>query len=96
VSCSSSFKIADDQGLLLLDLKDLQAMVRFVGDHAASFRTTYGNVSAASIGAIQRSLLTLEQQGGTQFFGEPALELEDLMQTGAGGAASSTSSPPTN
>jgi uncharacterized protein len=79
------FKIADDQGLLLLDLKDLQAMLRFVGDNAADFRTTYGNISAASIGAIQRSLLTLEQQGGTQFFGEPALELEDLMQTGAGG-----------
>jgi hypothetical protein len=79
------FKIADDQGLLLLDLKDLQAMVRFVGDHAADFRTAYGNISAASIGAIQRSLLTLEQQGGAQFFGEPALDLEDLLQTGAGG-----------
>jgi hypothetical protein len=79
------FKIADDQGLLLLDLKDLQAMLRFVGDHAADFRTTYGNISAASIGAIQRSLLTLEQQGGAGFFGEPALDLEDLMQTGAGG-----------
>ncbi|HXV21144.1 MAG TPA: helicase HerA-like domain-containing protein [Desulfuromonadales bacterium] len=79
------FKIADDQGLLLLDLKDLQAMVRFVGDHAADFRTTYGNVSAASVGAIQRSLLALEQQGGARFFGEPALDLEDLMQTGAGG-----------
>jgi len=79
------FKIADDQGLLLLDLKDLQAMVRFVGEHAAEFRTTYGNVSAASIGAIQRSLLSLEQQGGANFFGEPALDLDDLLQTGAGG-----------
>jgi DNA helicase HerA-like ATPase len=79
------FKIADDKGLLLLDLKDLQAMLRFVGDRAADFRTTYGNISAASIGAIQRSLLALEQQGGAGFFGEPALDLEDLMQTGAGG-----------
>lgn len=79
------FKIADDQGLLLLDLKDLQAMVRFVGDHAADFRTSYGNISAASVGAIQRSLLSLEQQGGTNFFGEPALDLDDLLQTGTGG-----------
>ncbi len=79
------FKIADDQGLLLLDLKDLQAMVRFVGDHAGEFRTAYGNISAASIGAIQRSLMTLEQQGGELFFGEPALNLDDLLQTGPGG-----------
>jgi len=79
------FKVADDQGLLLLDLKDLQAMVRFIGDHAADFRTTYGNISTASIGAIQRSLLALEQQGAEQFFGEPALNLDDLMQTGPGG-----------
>ncbi len=79
------FKIADDQGMLLLDLKDLQAMVRFVGDNAKDFRTTYGNVSPASIGAIQRSLLALEQQGAEHFFGEPALNLDDLMQTGAGG-----------
>jgi DNA helicase HerA-like ATPase len=79
------FKIADDQGLLLLDLKDLQAMVRFVGDHAADFRTAYGNISAASIGAIQRGLLALEQQGGERFFGEPALMLEDLLQTAADG-----------
>ncbi len=79
------FKIADDQGLLLLDLKDLQAMVRFVGDHAADFRTTYGNISAASIGAIQRSLLALEQQGGARLFGEPALDLEDFLQTGPEG-----------
>lgn len=75
------FKVADDQGLLLLDLKDLQAMVRFVGDNAKDFRTTYGNVSPASIGAIQRALLSLEQQGAELFFGEPALNLDDLMQT---------------
>ena len=79
------FKVADDQGLLLLDLKDLQAMVRFVGDNPADFRTSYGNVSSASIGAIQRALLTLEQQGGEMFFGEPALNLDDFMQTGADG-----------
>jgi len=79
------FKIADDQGMLLLDLKDLQAMVRYVGDNAKDFRTEYGNVSAASIGAIQRALLTLEQQGAESFFGEPALNLDDLMQTGPGG-----------
>jgi DNA helicase HerA-like ATPase len=79
------FKVADDQGLLLLDLKDLQAMIRFVGDNAAEFKTTYGNVSKASIGAIQRNLLSLEQQGAEQFFGEPALDLADLMQTGPDG-----------
>ena len=79
------FKIADDQGLLLLDLKDLQALVRFVGDNAKDFRTSYGNVSTASIGAIQRALLALEQQGAEHFFGEPALNLDDLMQTGPGG-----------
>jgi hypothetical protein len=75
------FKIADDNGFLLLDLKDLKAMAQFAGDHADSFKTRYGNVSAASIGAIQRNLLALEQQGGETFFGEPALNLEDLMQT---------------
>ena len=75
------FKVADDQGMLLLDLKDLQAMIRFVGDNAKEFRTTYGNISSASIGAIQRSLLTLEHQGAEVFFGEPALNLDDLMQT---------------
>ena len=75
------FKVADDQGLLLLDLKDLRAMVQHVGEHAAEFKTKYGNVSAASIGAIQRGLLTLEEQGGTSFFGEPMLDIEDLMQT---------------
>jgi len=75
------FKVADDQGLLLLDLKDLRAMVQHVGEHAAEFKTKYGNVSAASIGAIQRGLLTLEEQGGDSFFGEPMLDIEDLMQT---------------
>jgi DNA helicase HerA-like ATPase len=75
------FKIADDNGLLLLDLKDLRAMVQFVGDNAAQFKTQYGNVSAASIGAIQRGLLALEEQGGDRFFGEPMLDIADLMQT---------------
>ena len=80
------FKVADDRGLLLLDLKDLRAMLQEVGVHAAELKTSYGNVSAASIGAIQRGLLALEQQGGDRFFGEPALDLEDLIQTrdGAG------------
>jgi uncharacterized protein len=79
------FKIADDQGLLLLDLKDLRAMVQHVGEHARDFTTAYGNVSAASIGAIQRNLLTLEEQGGDAFFGEPMLDINDLMQTDADG-----------
>jgi DNA helicase HerA-like ATPase len=76
-----AFKIADDNGMLLLDLKDLRAMLQHVGDNAAQFKTQYGNVSAASIGAIQRGLLALEEQDGDKFFGEPALDLEDLMQT---------------
>ncbi|SDL95927.1 hypothetical protein SAMN05428957_101301 [Oryzisolibacter propanilivorax] len=75
------FKIADDQGLLLLDLKDLRAMVQHVGDNAKQFTTEYGNVSSASIGAIQRALLGLEQQGGDRFFGEPMLDIDDLLQT---------------
>ncbi|OGP93480.1 MAG: ATP-binding protein [Deltaproteobacteria bacterium RBG_16_48_10] len=79
------FKIADDSGLLLLDLKDLRAMAQFVGDHADQFKTQYGNISTASIGAIQRSLLTLGEQGGDKFFGEPALNLQDLMQTDTSG-----------
>jgi DNA helicase HerA-like ATPase len=79
------FKIADDHGLLLLDLKDLQAMARYVGDNAARFRTQYGNIAAASIGAIQRNLLGLEQQGADRVFGEPALNLDDLLQTSATG-----------
>jgi DNA helicase HerA-like ATPase len=78
------FKIADDQGLLLLDLKDLRAMVQNVGENAKQFTSEYGNISAASIGAIQRGLLTLEQQGGDKFFGEPMLDIADLMQAGVG------------
>ena len=79
------FKIADDQGLLLLDLKDLRAMVQHVGDNAKNFTTEYGNVAPASIGAIQRGLLTLEEQGGDIFFGEPMLDINDLMQVDANG-----------
>lgn len=78
------FKIADDNGWLLLDLKDLRAMAQFVGDNAKQFTTDYGNISAASIGAIQRALLALESQGADKFFGEPALNLEDLIQTEGG------------
>ncbi len=79
------FRIADDAGLLLLDLKDLRAMVQHVGDNAKQFTTEYGNVSAASVGAIQRSLLALEAQGGEAFFGEPMLDINDLMQTDGNG-----------
>ena len=75
------FKIADDNGLLLLDLKDLRAMLAYVGDNAKEFTTAYGNISAASVGAIQRGLLQIEQQGGDKFFGEPMLDLNDFMQT---------------
>jgi DNA helicase HerA-like ATPase len=79
------FKIADDNGLLLLDLKDLQAMLQYVGNNAAQYQTTYGNISAASIGAVQRELMTLDQQGGEKFFGEPALNLEDMIRTDSKG-----------
>lgn len=75
------FKIADDNGLLLLDMKDLRAMLQYVGENAKQFTTQYGNISAASIGAIQRGLLQIEQQGGDRFFGEPMLDIGDLMQT---------------
>jgi len=75
------FRVADDNGWLLLDLKDLRSMLQFVADNAAEFRTLYGNVSAASVGAIQRRLIGLEDQGGERLFGEPALNLDDLMQT---------------
>jgi DNA helicase HerA-like ATPase len=75
------FKLADDNGLLLLDSKDLRAMLQFAGDNADAFQTEYGRISAASIGAIQRSLLDLETQGGDKLFGEPALNIDDLMQT---------------
>jgi uncharacterized protein len=78
------FKIADDDGLLLLDLKDLRAMLQHVGDNAAQYKTAYGNVSTASIGAIQRGLLALENQGAAQFFGEPMLDIADLAQVREG------------
>ena len=78
------FKVADDNGLLLLDLKDLRGMLQFVGDNAGDFITEYGNISAASVGAIQRGLLTLESQGGEKLFGEPMLNIEDLIQTDNG------------
>ncbi|MDG0853598.1 helicase HerA-like C-terminal domain-containing protein [Roseateles puraquae] len=78
------FKIADDNGLLVLDLKDLRAMLQYVGDNASQFTTQYGNVSAASVGAIQRGLLQIEAQGGDKFFGEPMLNIADFMQTEAG------------
>ncbi len=75
------FKIADDHHLLLLDMKDLRAMLQHVGDNARQFTTEYGNISAASVGAIQRGLLQIEQQGGDRFFGEPMLNIQDFMQT---------------
>ena len=78
------FKIADENGMLLLDLKDLRAMLQYVADNADQFKTQYGNVSAASAGAIQRNLLALESQGADKFFGEPALDLDDLIQTQGG------------
>jgi hypothetical protein len=76
-----AFKIADDHGLLLLDMKDLRAMLQHLGDNAKAFTTEYGNISAASIGAIQRGLLQIEEQGGDRFFGEPMLDIADFMQT---------------
>jgi DNA helicase HerA-like ATPase len=79
------FRIADDSGLHLLDFKDLRALAQYAGDHADEFETEYGRVSPASIGAIQRGLLTLEEQGADRFFGEPALDLDDLMQTDGAG-----------
>ncbi|APW38094.1 ATP-binding protein [Rhodoferax koreense] len=79
------FKIADDNGLLLLDLKDLRAMLQHVGENASQFTTQYGNVSAASVGAIQRGLMQIETQGGDKFFGEPMLNISDFMQTDENG-----------
>src|SRR5438105_8877874 len=78
------FKIADENGLLLLDLKDLRSMLQYVADNADQFKTHYGNISAASAGAIQRNLLALESQGADKFFGEPAINLDDLIQTQGG------------
>jgi hypothetical protein len=80
-----AFKIADDNGLLLLDFKDLQAMIQFVGDNAEQFKTQYGNISKASVGTIQRGLLTLDHEGVGRFFGEPALDIQDFLQTDAAG-----------
>ena len=78
------FRVADDKGLLLLDLKDLRAMTLYVSEHASEYRNIYGNVSEASIGAIQRALLSLESQGADKFFGEPAFDIFDLLQTSDG------------
>ncbi len=78
-----AFRVADDEGLLLLDLKDLRAMLQYIADNAGSLQTQYGNVSAASVGSIQRKLLALEEQGADKFFGEPALNLMDFIQTDA-------------
>ncbi|MDE3966532.1 DUF853 domain-containing protein [Glaesserella parasuis] len=75
------FRVADDQGLLLIDLKDLRAMLKFVAENAKTFQVEYGNVSAASVGAIQRALLALENEGAANLFGEPALDLQDWIQT---------------
>jgi len=82
---NSVFKIADDKGWLLLDLKDLRAMMQHAAENSAEYQTNYGNISAASVGAVQRALLELETQGADQFFGEPALNLDDLMQTDSQG-----------
>lgn len=79
------FRVADENGLLLLDLKDLRAMLQYVGDNAPQFTTQYGNISAASIGAIQRNLLALESQGADKYFAEPALNLDDFIQTDSTG-----------
>ncbi len=78
---SMAFRIADDQGLLLLNMDDLRSMLSYLGENAREFRADYGNLSAASVGAIQRSLLALQEQGADKFFGEPALNLDDLLQT---------------
>ncbi|MCV2509032.1 MAG: DUF853 domain-containing protein, partial [Neisseriaceae bacterium] len=75
------FKVADDNGWLLIDIKDLRSLLKYVSDHAAEYKSMYGNISSASIGAIQRQLLALEQEGGNLLFGEPAIELSDLLQT---------------
>lgn len=75
------FKVADDEGLLLLDLKDLRALLQHVADHASDYKTKYGNVTPASVGAIQRGILQLEQQQAERFFGEPALAIDDFLQT---------------
>jgi len=80
-----AFRVADEQGLLLLDMKDLRAILSYIAEHAAELTTQYGNVSKATVGTIQRQLLVLENQGGTKFFGEPALDLKDFMRTDSDG-----------
>src|SRR4029079_13511627 len=80
-----TFKVADDNGLLLLDLKDLRALLEYVGNNARDFQTQYGNISAASVGAIQRGILALQQQGADKFIGEPMLNIDDLLQTDGSG-----------
>src|SRR5258706_6236114 len=80
-----AFKVADEQGLLLLDMKDLRAILSFIAEHAADLTTQYGNVSKQTVGTIQRQLLLLENQGGARFFGEPALALKDFMRTDSAG-----------
>ena len=80
-----AFKVADDQGLLLIDIKDLRAMLNYVGAHAGELRNLYGNIAQQSIGSILRSLLVLEQQGGDKFFGEPAFEINDLFKVDPSG-----------
>lgn len=82
---SAVFRIADDQGMLLIDFKDLKAMIGYVGEHATEFKAEYGNLSPASLGAIQRNLLALADQGGDQFFGEPSLNILDFIQTDSNG-----------
>ena len=83
-----AFKVADDNGLALLDLKDLRSLLQYVGDNAAQFKTQYGNVSPASIGSIQRGVLQIDEQGGDKFYGEPMLDIADFMQTVMGAPTS--------
>lgn len=78
------FRVADERGLLIIDMKDLRSMLDYVGQHAKEYTTKYGNISSASIGAIQRSLLQLESQGADKFFGEPSFDINDLLQTEGG------------
>ena len=80
-----AFKVADEQGLLLLDMKDLRAILSYIAEHAADLTTQYGNVSKQTVGTIQRQLLVLENQGADKFFGEPALSLKDFMRTDSAG-----------
>lgn len=92
---TAAFKFAADKQMPLVDLKDLQDLLTFIGENARQFKLDYGNISAATVGAIQRGLLKLQTQGADKFFGEPALDIEDLMQT-VEGRAWSTFLPPTS